>query len=325
MKILVTGGAGYIGSHTCQQLLLQNHELCIVDDLSSGFASAIPPTVKFYQLNLNQTQELRQIFKTEKFDAVLHFAASVVVPESVSNPAKYYKNNTFNTLQLLEICQDFKIKYFIFSSTAAVYGEPNNSIISESQLCNPINPYGHSKLFSEQMIYDFSRINPDFKFVILRYFNVAGASLDNSIGQSTKNATHLVKIAAECAANKRDAISIFGTNFNTPDGTCVRDYIHVVDLANAHLAALKYLQAGGKSDVFNCGYGKAYSVRDVINCMQEVSGVSFKINEQSARAGDPASLSANNSKIRDAFDWKPQYDDLKIICKTAYDWEKKLP
>ena len=324
MTILLTGGAGYIGSHTSHQLVAAGHKLIVIDNLSTGFQSAVPKEAVFYNLDLNQREELEAIFQEHQPEAVMHFAASVVVPESVANPAKYYLNNTLNTLGLVEICQKFKTKYFVFSSTAAVYGEPKEICVSETSPLLPINPYGHSKLFSEQMIQDYAKINSNFKFAILRYFNVAGASPSGKIGQSTKNATHLVKVAAEHACNKRSEVQIFGTNLDSIDGSCVRDYIHVEDLASAHLAALEYLANTGKSDIFNCGYGRGYSVRQVLDCMAKVSNKTFHLVEKAQRPGDPVSLTANNQKILQNLNWKPKFADLELICKTAYEWEKKL-
>ena len=249
------------------------------------------------------------------------------MPESVENPLKYYLNNTANTTNLIKLANKYKVKRFIFSSTAAVYGEPDikriKNGIDENFPTNPINPYGQSKLFSEKIIIDTAKANKNFKYVILRYFNVAGASPDLTIGQKTKNATHLIKVASECAVGKRKAINIFGTDYPTPDGTCIRDYIHVVDLAQAHIKALRYLK-DNKSDIFNVGYGKGASVKEVINTMKRVAKNNFLTQNSSRRAGDPAALIAKTDKIRKKMGWKPKYDNLEFICKTAYEWEKKF-
>jgi len=333
MKILVTGGAGYIGSHVVKLLLENtNHDVVVIDNLVTGFKSTIDTLqqirpFKFIEADLSNWDEIRGIFKSNEFDGIIHFAASLVVPESVENPLKYYLNNTANTANLIKLANDFGVKKFIFSSTAATYGEPDISEIgkgiSEEFPTRPINPYGYSKLFSEQIIRDTAKANPDFKYVIFRYFNVAGASPDLTIGQKTKNATHLIKVAAECACGKRDGMYIFGTDYPTPDGTCIRDYIHVMDLADAHIKALDYLNEN-PSDTFNVGYGKGASVKEVIDTMKKVSGVDFKVENAPRRPGDPAALIANVDKIKSKMQWSPKYDDLAFICKTAYEWEKKI-
>jgi UDP-glucose 4-epimerase len=332
MHILITGGAGYIGSHVAK-LLLENsdHKITIIDNLSTGFKSTIDTLqtirpFKFIKADLSNWDEIRGIFKANDFDAIIHFAAALVVPESVENPLKYYLNNTANTTYLVKLANEFGVNRFIFSSTAAVYGEPDISEIgdgiSEDFPTKPINPYGWSKLFSEQVIKDTANANPNFKYVILRYFNVAGASPDLKIGQKTKDATHLIKVAAECAAGKRDKMYIFGTDYPTPDGTAIRDYIHVSDLSDAHIKALEYLE-NNESDVFNVGYGRGASVKEVVDTMKKVSGVDFKVIPAPRRPGDPAMLIAKNDKIKSKMNWKPKYDNLEFICKTAYEWEKK--
>ena len=249
------------------------------------------------------------------------------MPESVENPLKYYLNNTANTTNLIKLASDYGIKKFIFSSTAAVYGEPDISEIEdgikEDFPTNPINPYGQSKLFSEKILQDANKANPNLKYVIFRYFNVAGASPDLTIGQKTKNATHLIKVASECACGKRDKMYIFGSDYPTPDGTCIRDYIHVMDLADAHIKALDYLEEN-ESDIFNLGYSKGASVKEVIDTVKKVSGVDFKVEEAQRRAGDPAMLIANSNKVKEKMKWSPKYDNLEFICKTAYEYEKGL-
>ena len=330
-RILVTGGAGYIGSHVVK-LLLENtdNDVTVIDSLITGFESTVKELKKirdfeFIKSDLSNWDETEGIFKAKKFDAIIHFAASLIVPESVEKPLKYYFNNTANTANLVKLANDYGVKKFVFSSTAAVYGEPDlmENGISENFPTNPINPYGQSKLFSEKIIQDAAKANPDFKYVIFRYFNVAGAAPDLSIGQKTKNATHLIKVASECAAGKRKGMYIFGTDYPTPDGTCIRDYIHVMDLADAHIKALAYLD-NSKSDIFNIGYGRGLSVKEVIDTVKKVSGVDFEVENAPRRAGDPALLIADNSKIKEKMKWHPKYDDLEFICKTAYEWEKKL-
>lgn len=332
-KILVTGGAGYIGSHVVRQFAESgNCTVTILDNLSTGFASTVDTlrtkysNVEFTQADLFQWDFIADFMMKNKFDAVIHFAASLIVPESVTEPLKYYLNNTANTANLIKCCVDSGTNRFVFSSTAAVYGEPENvpqSGMSESGFLNPINPYGRSKMFSEHVLRDTAAAHPEFKFAILRYFNVAGASSDGLLGQSTLNATHLIKVAAETALGKRQKMSIFGTDYKTPDGTCVRDYIHVEDLAAAHVRALGYIETSG-SDIFNCGYGHGYSVREVIEVMRRVSGVDFRVDEAPRRAGDPALLISDSSRIREKTGWKSRYDDLEYICRTALEWEKGI-
>ncbi|WP_025209030.1 UDP-glucose 4-epimerase GalE [Hippea sp. KM1] len=332
MKILITGGAGYIGSHVAKHILKEtNFELTIVDNLSTGFLRTIETlkTIRdfeFIKLDLSNWNDTQNLFKTHGFDAVIHFAASLIVPESVENPLKYYLNNTSNGMHLIKCCIDYGVDYFIFSSTAAVYGQPELSAkdrIKETHPTEPINPYGKSKLFVENILKDAAEAHKGFRYVALRYFNVAGADKEGLIGQSTKNATHLIKVAAQTALGKRDKMFIFGDDYPTPDGTCIRDYIDVDDLAVAHLKALEYIK-NNKSDVFNCGYGKGFSVKEVIQTMKEVSGNDFRVEITQRRAGDPAILVADNTKITQLMGWKPLYNDLKLICKTALDWERKL-
>ncbi|WP_051428175.1 MULTISPECIES: UDP-glucose 4-epimerase GalE [unclassified Lebetimonas] len=338
-SILVTGGAGYIGSHVVK-LLLENsdYDVTVIDNLVSGFKDTIDTlkTIRdfqFIEANLSNWNEIEGIFKTKQFDAIIHFAASLIVPESVEKPLKYYLNNTANTANLVNLAVKYGVEKFIFSSTAAVYGEPDIKVkseklkvknvgISEDFPTNPINPYGQSKLFSENIIQDAAKAH-GLKYVIFRYFNVAGASPDLMIGQKTKNATHLIKVASECAVGKRDKMYIFGDDYPTPDGTCIRDYIHVVDLADVHINAIEYLD-NNKSDIFNVGYGRGASVKEVIDTMKKVSGVDFKAENAKRRAGDPAMLISDNSKIKEKMKWQPKYDDLGFICKSAYEWEKKL-
>lgn len=332
MNILVTGGAGYIGSHVVKQILeLTDHQVCVIDNLSTGHQQTIDVLrdiaknrLEFIKADLADFDAIAAIVKAHSFDAVIHFAASIVVPESVENPLKYYMNNTVNTTHLIKLCNDFGINRFIFSSTAAVYGEPAEVPVKESTPKVPINPYGMSKLMSETVLQDSAAANEAFKFVILRYFNVAGADIHNRIGQSFPNATHLIKVAAQTAIGQRDKMYVFGEDYATPDGTCIRDYIHVDDLASAHLSALEYVERTGESNIFNCGYGHGFSVKEVIETVKNVSGVDFVVETSPRRAGDPALLISDNSKILTLTNWKPQYDDITTICKTALAWETHL-
>lgn len=321
MKILITGGAGYIGSHVVKALSKSGkHDITIFDNLSTGHKEAVTAG-ELVVGDLNNTQFLDDLFKQKKFDAVLNFAGSIKVPESVVNPLKYYLNNTTNTLSLLSLCSKYGVKKFIFSSTAATYGIPEGGLCKEDSPLAPINPYGHSKLMTEQMLKDVAA-SSDLKFVILRYFNVAGADPECNIGQSFPEPFHLINVASEAAAGKRAKVEIFGTDYPTPDGTCIRDYIHVSDLAEAHVKALEYLERGGKSEILNCGYGHGFSVKEVITQVKKVTGVAFKVIESERRPGDPASLTAKADRIQSVLGWKPQYDDLNTIIKTAFEWEK---
>ena len=335
MQILVTGAAGYIGSHVVKQLLEQtDYEIIIIDNLSTGFETTIDTLksldstnkrIKYYNQDLSDWEKVENIFKENSIKEIIHFAAFSQVGESMSNPLKYYLNNTVNTTKLIDISIKYGVKKFIFSSTAAVYGEPNKESIpiNENLIKNPINPYGSSKLYSEGIIKDAATSNEDFKYVILRYFNVAGADLDGKIGECHNPETHLIPLVVKTALGKRDSIKIFGDDYDTPDGTCIRDYIHVCDLADAHIQALKYLD-DNQSDIFNCGYGYGYSVKEVVEAVKKVSQVDFKIDMESRRAGDPAVLISDNNKIKTKMNWTPKYNDLELICKTALEWEKRI-
>ena len=329
MKILITGGAGYIGSHVAKALLEANrHDVVILDNLCKGSMRAIEALrdageFEFVQESLENTPAIEKLFKREKFDAIIHFAAFIEVFESTQNPLKYYLNNTANAMNLIALANKYGVKDFIFSSTAATYGEPGVPQVSEETPQNPINPYGRSKLMVEWVLKDAAAANPNFKYGILRYFNVAGAASDGTIGQNYPNATHLIKVATQTIVGKRDKMSIFGDDYDTKDGTCIRDYIHVEDLASAHLAVLDYLQSND-SAVFNVGYGTGFSVTEVVNEAKKVSGVDFKVQIAPRRAGDPACLISNADKIRTKTSWRPEHESLDEIILSALNWEKKL-
>lgn len=320
--ILVTGGAGYIGSHACRQLVDAGFSLVVVDTLYSGNRWAVPNNAKFIEGNAGDTVLISELLREHNVTAVMHFAGHIVVPESVANPLKYYGNNTCVSRNLIETCISAGVNNFIFSSTAAVYGIPEQLPVTEITPTAPINPYGRSKLMTETMLAD-TAASSNLRYVALRYFNVAGAHPDNTLGQATPEATHLIKVACEAACGKRSHVDIYGTDFDTADGTGVRDYIHVVDLADAHVVALHYLLKGGKSEIFNCGYGQGVSVREVLDTVMSVSGKKLTCIEKPRRAGDPPALVANANKIQKALGWKPQYNNLRTICETAYNWEAK--
>lgn len=320
--ILVTGGAGYIGSHVVRQLGERGERVVVLDNLSTGFRSA----VLHGELVVGDTGDpvlVSRLLEDHGIDTVLHFAAHIVVPESVANPLKYYRNNTANTRTLLECAVQAGVRHFIFSSTAAVYGMPPGGAASEDSPTQPINPYGLSKLMSEWMLRDVAAVTA-LRYVALRYFNVAGADPEGRIGQSTPEATHLIKVACEAVTGKRTHVAIFGTDYDTQDGTCIRDYIHVEDLASAHLRALDYLRAGGDSATLNCGYGNGFSVREVLDAVDRVSGTKLVRREEARRAGDPPRLVAKADRIRQVLGWTPGHDNLDHIVRTALAWEKRL-
>ena len=320
MKVLVTGGAGYIGSHVVRQLGEAGHDVVVFDNLSTGYRWAVT-CGELVEGDLADEAAIEQVFASHDFEAVLHFAANIVVPESVENPLKYYSNNTRNTLNLLKAVERHRTPRMVFSSTAAVYGMPEQTVLTEDLPLVPINPYGASKMMSERMIMDLAAAS-SLNYVILRYFNVAGANPDGLLGQATPEATHLIKVACECVTGKREGMSIFGTDYDTRDGTCIRDYIHVEDLAKAHVMALDYMAKGGESRVLNCGYGRGFTVREVIDMVKRESGKDFGVTETGRRAGDPGALMADNSRIREVLGWEPSFDDLKTIVSTALAWEK---
>lgn len=321
-KILVTGGAGYIGSHVVLLLGEAGFDVTIIDNLSTGRKESILYG-KLIEGDLADTDLLDQIFTEGQFDGVMHFAGSIVVPESVENPIKYYENNTRNSLNLLSMCKKHRVENFIFSSTAATYGTTDKEQIDEQTPQDPPSPYGMSKLMTERMLIDYGNVS-DFNYVILRYFNVSGADPKGRIGQCFPGATHLIKVTCETALGKRESVSIYGTDYNTYDGTGVRDYIHVMDLAQAHIDGMNYLFKEKKSQIFNCGYGRGYSVRDVINVVREVSGRDFKVHESPRRPGDLAQVISKADKIKDVLGWSPKHNDLYKIIQSAYNWEKTL-
>jgi UDP-glucose 4-epimerase len=332
MNILVTGGAGYIGSHIVKQLLkCGNYKIIIVDNLTTGAYHTIVTlqtlgNVEFINEDLSNITNIEDIIKKNNFDVIIHLAASSIVSESIDNPIKYYMNNTCNTANLINLCNKYNINKFIFSSTAAVYGSPseNNTYLKENDICNPLSPYGYSKLTSEQIIIDNGKSNKSFKYIILRYFNVAGASKELKLGECHEPETHLIPLIVKTALGIRKSMAIFGDDYATNDGTCIRDYIHVDDLANAHISAIEYLKDTSQSNIFNCGYGHGFSVQEVINAVAKISGVDFKVDIADKRDGDPAFLVANNTKILKETTWKPKYDNLEYICQTALNWERKI-
>ncbi len=320
--ILVTGGAGYIGSHVVRQLGERGERTVTLDDISTGFADAVLYGA-LDEGNTGDRELVLRLLDEHRVDTVMHFAARTIVPESVADPLRYYHNNTAATLNLLRCCREVGVRRFIFSSTAAVYGMPASGVCEEGDVTAPINPYGSSKLMSEWMLRDLSAPG-DMDHVTLRYFNVAGCDPEQRIGQSTRKATLLTKVACEAAAGLREHVKIFGTDYDTPDGTGVRDYIHVEDLADAHLRALDYLRSGGESLTLNCGYGRGFSVREVIDAVGRAHGAPLAVVEEARRPGDPPMLIARAERIREVLHWTPRYDDLDAIVSTALAWEHKL-
>lgn len=328
MNILVSGGAGYIGSHTILALLENKHNIIVIDDMSTGseFTKQYLESkgVKFYTANINDEILVTQIIKDHNITNVLNFAGSIVVSESVENPIKYYENNYVNTLSFIKTCIANNVDNFIFSSTASIYGDANNEPVTETSNIAPMNPYAQSKLMVELSLKDIKAAHPNFNYGVLRYFNVAGADYKGRLGQMSKDATNLIKIATQKALNKRDNLEIFGTDYKTADGTCERDYIHVSDLAQAHVDLLTYMQKNKVSDTFNCGYGKAYSVKQVISKLEAIIGHSLNAKSSARRPGDPASIIANNNKIINTLKWQPKHNSLNEILTSALNWEKKL-
>lgn len=323
MAVLVTGGAGYIGSHMVHALLDAGEQVVVLDDLSTGFRWAVAPQAAFVPGDVSDEALVKAIVAEHKIDAVIHFAARIVVPDSVADPLGYYLANTVKTRALLEALVAAGVPRMIFSSTAAVYGMVGSDPVGEDTPLAPVSPYGRSKLMSEWMLADTAFAFP-LSYVALRYFNVAGADPQGRTGQSTAGATHLLKVACETALGKRPGLQVFGTDYPTPDGTCLRDYIHVSDLVAAHLDALRHLRGGGESGVFNCGYGRGYSVLELLEAVKRVSGVDFPVAYAPRRAGDPMAVVAKADLIRATLGWTPKLDDLDTIVRTALDWERGL-
>jgi UDP-glucose 4-epimerase len=323
MTVLITGGAGYIGSHMVHALADAGERVIVLDNLSTGFDWALPRDVPLIIGETGNQPLVEGMMAQHDVDAIIHFAASIVVPDSVSNPLGYYRNNTVNSRALMESAVKSGVRLFIFSSTAAVYGDPAKVPVSEDDRTLPVSPYGSSKLMTEIMLRDAARAH-DMRYVILRYFNVAGADPQLRTGQSTKGATHLIKIAAETALGRRAKMDVFGTDYPTPDGTCIRDYIHVTDLVRAHADALTYLRRGGGPQTLNCGYGHGFSVLEVIDAVKRVAKKDFRVERSGRRAGDPAQIVAASDRIRAVLGWQPQFDDLTTIVSHALAWERKL-
>ncbi len=324
MTVLVTGGAGYIGSHMVWALIDAGHDVVVLDRLSTGFRWALAPEARFYLGDVADRIVLHRIFRENQIEAIVHFAGSIIVPESVADPLSYYENNTVKTRELIAAAIEAGIKHFVFSSTAAVYGTPDNPLpVRETSAPHPESPYGMSKLMSEIMLRDAATAH-DFRYVALRYFNVAGADSRGRTGQSTIGATHLIKAACEAALGKRHKVDVYGTDYPTVDGTGVRDYIHVSDLVAAHMKALEYLRDGGEPLVANCGYGEGYSVLQVLQAVKRVHGRDFAVNYSERRPGDAASIVADPTVARMKLDWTPAFDDLDLIIGSALDWERHL-
>ena len=323
MTVLVTGGAGYIGSHMVLALLDAGERVVVLDNLSTGFRSAVPPAATLVEGDVGDATLVGRVIGEHGVRAIIHFAGSIVVPDSVADPLGYYLNNTSNSRTLIAAAVKGGVKRFIFSSTAAVYGNPQEIPVKEDAPLKPVSPYGTSKLMTEWMLAD-TAVAHDFNYVALRYFNVAGADAQGRTGQSTPRATHLIKVACETALGKRPSMDVFGTNYPTPDGTCVRDYIHVTDLVAAHMVALRYLDGGGTSDVFNCGYSSGYSVFEVIDAVKRAHGGPFPVNLAPRRPGDAEAIVAESSKIRSKLGWAPMLDNLDLIVTHALAWERSL-
>jgi UDP-glucose 4-epimerase len=323
MSVLVTGGAGYIGSHMVLELLDAGEKVVVIDNLSTGFRWAVAPGAKLVVGDTADVDLVKATIKDNNVTAIIHFAGSIVVPESVADPLWYYDNNTAKSRGLMQAAVETGVKNFIFSSTAAVYGNPKENPVSEMAVPAPMSPYGSSKLMTEVMLAD-TAVAHDFRYVALRYFNVAGADPQGRSGQSTPRATHLIKVACETALGKRSQMEVFGTDYPTDDGTCIRDYIHVKDLARAHMSALAHLRKGGASNIYNCGYSQGFSVHQVIAAVKRVSGNDFPVKLSPRRAGDPAAIVAASAKIRSELGWVPEHDDIDQIVAQALAWEKRV-
>ena len=323
MKVLVTGGAGYIGSHVVLSLLESGYDVTIIDNLSTGNKNLIPNDAEFIKCNINELEKVDSIIKKNDFSAIMHFAGFIRVEESITFPDKYFTNNTKNSEQLFNICIKNNLSNIIFSSTAAVYGNaPHTDLISETTKLKPLNPYGESKARTEQ--YLLKQITTDINYIILRYFNVAGADPKMRSGLISKNTTHLIKIISEVAVGERDKVIIFGNDYNTPDGTAIRDYIHVSDLADIHIKALEFMIENNKSEIFNCGYGHGYSVKEVLDVANKICNNKIKVQNGARRTGDAEILVSDIIKLKRMINWTPKYNKLDFIIKTAIDWEFKL-
>jgi UDP-glucose 4-epimerase len=323
MSILVTGGAGYIGSHMVLALCDAGHDVVVLDNLSTGMAWAVAPQARLIEGDIGDEALTLKTMAEHNVDAIIHFAGSIIVPESVSDPLGYYLNNTVKSRSLIHSAVRAGVAHFIFSSTAAVYGNPKTVPVREDDELLPVSPYGTSKLMTELMLRDVA-VAHDLSYVALRYFNVAGADPKGRTGQSTPRATHLIKVACETALGRRDHLEVFGRDYETRDGTCLRDYIHVSDLVQAHVDALSYLRSGAESQVFNCGYGQGYSVLDVIGAVERAAGVRLTVRDAPRRPGDPAEIVANADRARAVLEWQPRHDDLDFIVASALAWEKHL-
>lgn len=325
-SVLVTGGAGYIGSHIVWRLIEAGYPVVVLDNLYSGHRWAAHQDAEFIEGDAGDAALIRSILHEHKVGAVIHLAGHIVVPESVAEPLRYYRSNTCISRDLIEACLEAGVNNFVYSSSASVYGNPEQVPVGEDSATIPASPYGSSKLMTEWILRDVAAaqetVGQPFRYIALRYFNVAGARADGRLGQATPTATHLIKVACEAACGLRDHVAIFGTDYDTPDGTCIRDYIHVEDLATAHLAALSYLDNGGTSQALNCGYGRGYSVREVLDMVRKVSGTDFDIREAARRPGDIAALIADPTRLQRMMDWQPRHANLETICRSAFEWEK---
>lgn len=322
-NILVTGGAGYIGSHVVRDLGEQGYNPIVFDNLSTGNRDFVLYG-DFIKGDLEDIYSITKIIKKYKIKSVIHFAAFITVEESVNKPIKYYNNNFFNSLNLIKSCVENGVENFVFSSSAAVYGIPEELPVKENSQLNPVNPYGRSKMFTELLLKDISCINKNFNYIALRYFNVAGADKKLRIGQKYENPTHIITLALRTALGEYESLKIFGTDYNTPDGTAIRDYIHIDDLSNAHILCLDHLKKKKNNEVFNCGYGKGYSVFEVVNTVKKVTKINIKTVNSKRREGDPPILIADSNLIKDKLGWRPKYNDLELIINSAWEWEKKL-
>jgi UDP-glucose 4-epimerase len=323
VSVLITGGAGYIGSHMTHEVTDTGEKAVVIDNLTTGFSWALPQGVPLFVGDIGDMDLVEAVIRKHGIDAIIHFAGSIVVPESVADPLGYYLNNTVKSRTLIEAAVRTGVKSFIFSSTAAVYGNPVSVPVGEDAVLKPLSPYGTSKLMTEIMLADAAKAH-DLRYVALRYFNVCGADPKGRTGQSTRGATHLIKVACEAATGKRSHMEVFGTSYKTRDGTCIRDYIHVTDLVRAHLAALRHLRSGGASEIMNCGYGQGFTVLEVIRAVKKVSGVDFEVRQSGPRAGDPTQIVAKADRVREVLGWRPELADLETIVRHALDWEATL-